>query len=321
MKSRARMAELVHTGMSAIVSSTSTGVAAAPPRDRVALPGEEHLEAMQRELNRVRDELDALRRRDDTLRYYMHRIDEELKLAARLQQDFLPKSLPQVGPIRMRTLFRPAGHVSGDLFDVMRVDEAHVGFYIADAVGHGMPAALLTMFLKQALVTKEIGAGGYRLLGPEQTMARLNDALVEQNLSHATFATALYGHVHARTLRLSFARGGHPSPMLLTKAGELRELEAEGSLLGIFPKETFTPATVQLSPGDRVFIYTDGMELTFSRGDVPDSSQWHEALRSRADKSTDEILREFADQIDQRNKSGSTKADDVAMIVVEVAGE
>src|SRR5947207_11229487 len=96
----------------------------------------------------------------------MHRLDEELRLAARVQQDFLPKSLPSVGDVRFQYLFRPAGHVSGDLYDVMRLDETHVGFYMADAVGHGMPAALLTMFLKQALTTKEIFPGGYRLLPP-----------------------------------------------------------------------------------------------------------------------------------------------------------
>jgi sigma-B regulation protein RsbU (phosphoserine phosphatase) len=304
--------------MSAIVTSTTDPIPAAAPARDVISP-DAQLDTLQRELNRVRDELDAMRRRDDTLRYYLQRIDEELKLAARLQQDFLPKSLPQVGPIRIQTLFRPAGHVSGDLFDVMRVDEAHVGFYIADAVGHGMPAALLTMFLKQALVTKEIGAGGYRLLSPEQTMAKLNDALCAQNLSHATFATALYGHVHSRTLRLSFARGGHPNPMLLTAAGELRELETDGSLLGIFPRETFEPATVQLAPGDRVFIYTDGVELTFSEGEVPDPSRWREELQRRGTQPTSEILRAFAEQIDLRNKSGNSKADDVAMIVVEVA--
>src|SRR5207237_10699401 len=117
-----------------------------------------------------------------------------------VEQAFWPKPLPRVRNLRFRTLVRPAGHVRGDLYDVMRLDESHIGFYMADAVGHGMPAALLTMFLKQALVTKEIQPGTYRLLDPSLTMARLNDALVEQNLSHATFATAIYGHVDTRPL-------------------------------------------------------------------------------------------------------------------------
>src|SRR5277367_1401228 len=94
---------------------------------------------LQSELNSLKQEINFLHRRDETLNFYMHRLDEELRLAARLQQDFLPKSLPQIGSIHFHTLFRPAGYVSGDLYDVTRLDEAHVGFYMADAVGHGMP--------------------------------------------------------------------------------------------------------------------------------------------------------------------------------------
>ena len=132
---------------------------------------------VQREMDSLRLEFNLLHRRDDTINFYMNRLDEELRLAARLQRDFLPKSLPQLGDVRFHTLFRPAGYVSGDIYDVMRLDEQHVAFYIADAVGHGMPAALLTMFLKHALATKEIYGGGYRLLKPSESMARLNEAL------------------------------------------------------------------------------------------------------------------------------------------------
>src|SRR5437868_3997548 len=147
---------------------------------------EKQVESVVREMEALRGELEAVRRRDEALNTYLRKMDEELRLAARLQQDFLPKSMPQVGRVRFHTLFRPAGYVSGDLYDVMRLDERRCGFYMADAVGHGVPAALLTMFIKNALVTKEITAGSYRLLDPGTAMARLNDALVGQNLSYAT---------------------------------------------------------------------------------------------------------------------------------------
>ena len=132
---------------------------------------DEQIQILQTQITSLSSEIEALRKRDETVRFYMHRIDEEMRLAARLQQDFLPKTLPQVGPVRFHTLFRPAGYVSGDLYDVMRLDETHVAFYMADAVGHGMPAALLTMFIKNALVTKEINPNGYRLLPPSESIA------------------------------------------------------------------------------------------------------------------------------------------------------
>src|SRR5437763_976069 len=80
------------------------------------MPIESPLDALQRELDAMKAELEQIRRRDDTLQFYMHRLDEELRLAARVQQDFLPKTMPRVGNVRFHPLFRPLGHVSGDLY-------------------------------------------------------------------------------------------------------------------------------------------------------------------------------------------------------------
>ncbi len=273
---------------------------------------------VQREMDSLKLELNLLRRRDDTINFYMNRIDEELRLAARLQRDFMPKSLPELGDVRFHTLFRPAGYVSGDLYDVMRLDEHHVGFYIADAVGHGMPAALLTMFLKHALVTKEINGGKYRLLKPSESIARLNESLIEQNLSHATFATAIYGMINVKTLELTMACAGHPMPVLLPKAGQLEDMQTTGGLLGIFEGETYTDFTTRLSPGDRLILYTDGIEVAF--GDDPetnDPDRWREELLDRRSLSSEALLSDFASSADKESGSLQPK-DDLTMVVVEI---
>jgi len=276
---------------------------------------EAELERLQRDLAAVQSELAEMRQRDQSLRFYAQRLDEELKLAARVQQDFLPKTLPQVGRVRFNVIYRPAGFVSGDLYDVMRLDETNVGIYMADAVGHGMPAALLTMFLKQALVTKEILSTGYRLLTPGQAMERLNDALVAQNLSQATFATAVYGTLDTRSLTLTIARGGHPTPIRLTKEGEVQPLEAEGSLLGIFPNEKFAEHTMQLETGDRVFLFTDGVEVAFGGDRTLDTNQWREEIRNRRELATASLMSDLARLVDA---GGKPLKDDLTMIVLEV---
>jgi sigma-B regulation protein RsbU (phosphoserine phosphatase) len=281
-------------------------------------PLDQHLDTLQKEIIQLREEINLLRRRDETLNFYMHRMDEEMRLAARLQQDFLPKALPQIGTVHFHTLFRPAGYVSGDLYDVMRLDEDHVGFYMADAVGHGMPAALLTMFIKNALVTKEITPTVYRLLPPGQTMGRLNDALVSQNLSYATFATAIYGVINTKTLQLSFSRGGHPSPILLRADDTMQNLAGgDGSLLGIFAGEPFADTTVQLQQGDRLFVFTDGIEVAFADEDLKDTQRWREELYNRRHLTTEQLLSEFADHIDKESGSLQPK-DDLTIIAVEV---
>lgn len=272
---------------------------------------------LENEVETLRAELSLRKKRDDTLKYFMQQFDEEQRLAARLQQDFLPKELPQVGPIHVSCLFRPASYVSGDFYDVMRLDEKHLGFFIADAVGHGMPAALLSMYIKRALVTKKITADGYRLLEPGESLRLINEALIEQNLSAATFATALYGYINTETLEVVFSRAGHPSPVVIGANGDFRSLEADGSLLGVFPDETFTNGRTTLKPGDRLFIFTDGIEVCFSADQKLDVMQWERELRSRSHLGGADLLNDLARQLDE--ESGSlTPKDDLTIIVIDV---
>jgi sigma-B regulation protein RsbU (phosphoserine phosphatase) len=289
--------------------------AALPPSGVV--PVVQQLGELQDEIANLQVEINGLRRRDETLRFYMHRLDEELRLAARIQQDFLPKMLPQVGAVHFHTLFRPAGYVSGDLYDVMRLDETHVGFFICDAVGHGMPAALLTMFIKRALVTKEIFSNGYRLFEPAETIERMNQALLDQNLTQATYATALYGVIDTSTLEVRFAKGGHPSPAVLRASGGLEFPDAPGALLGIFPDETFTTGTVRLAAGDRLFVYSDGIEVGFCGEDAGDTHRWQNELLSRRQLSTERVLLELSEALDAQSGSLQPK-DDVTIIAIEV---
>jgi len=278
---------------------------------------DEHVEALQDKIRQLSFELNVMRRRDEHVNGVINKLDEEQRLAARLQRDFLPKALPQLGRVHFQTLYRPAGYVSGDLYDVLRLDENNVGFYVADAVGHGMPAALLTMFMKNALVTKDVNTSAYRLLDPSETMARLNYSLCEQNLSHATFATAAYGRIDTSTLRLTFSTGGHPNPVLV-RDGRATDLKNDGALLGIFPDERFTDCTFQLQRGDRVFVYTDGIELIFPDKDGnADTERWRDELLRNADKSVSHILDAFAINVDDTGGSLLPK-DDLTIIAIDV---
>jgi len=290
-----------------------------PPRPELTVSQEdpvEQIDSMRKEIDLLNLELSQLRRRGDMLDYHMSRLDEELRLAARLQQDFLPKTLPKLGPIEFQTLFRPAGHVSGDFYDVIRLDESHIGFYIADAVGHGVPAALLTMFIKHALVTKQITDGGYRLLGAAETLTRLNSTLIDQDLSAATFATAIYGTIDTRSLKITFSRGGHPHPILLRGDGTIEHLECDGGLLGVFPEETFAEKSFQLMPGDRLLLYTDGIEVAFGEDIEANQARWFEELYKMRKLPARELLTNFAQVLDAQPEA--RRKDDLTMVVMEV---
>lgn len=297
--------------------------ASALPIQITPTPTPAHLEAQLEEVQSLVDalqgEIDLLRRRDEQIQYRIEQMDEEMRLAAKLQRDFLPKSLPQAGPISTHVLFRPAGYVSGDFYDAMRLDEHHIGYYLADAVGHGTPAALLTMFMKNALLTKRIQGKHYELVPTSETMCRLNDTLIEQNLTLSCFATAIFGRLDTRTLEFVFSRGGHPHPIRITADGDIHHLESDGGLLGIMPEETFPEARVILAPGDRLILYSDGVEIAFADDGVGDMRHWLRFIAEQRHNSAADIL----DAIDERlqESTGSLAAkDDLTILAIEIAG-
>src|SRR5262249_30623761 len=143
-------------------------------------------------------------------------IDQELLLARRVQQSLLPQALPEVPPVRFAVHYRPCGRVGGDFYDVFRLDETHVGFYVADVMGHGVPATLLTMFLKKAVKPKEITGKTYRLVPPEEVLQQLNREMIDQALAESPFITMVYGLLDCQCGTLQFARAGHPYPLYVS---------------------------------------------------------------------------------------------------------
>jgi len=248
----------VRTGTESLVAPVDRRISPAELRGRLAMIERYHglLKRMEREL----EEMDRLGKR---LNDHFRAVDQELRLAGRLQRDFLPDCSRPIGPARYASIFRPASWVSGDMFDVVRIDKDHTGIYIADAVGHGLAASLLTMFIKRAIVPKREADHGHTVLDPAEVLTVLNDVLAEQSLPNCQFVTACYAVLDHRTLTLRYARGGHPAPLHLAADGSSRRLETSGGLLGLFKGESFSEARLLLRPGDKVIFHTDGVELAF----------------------------------------------------------
>ena len=137
----------------------------------------EELLAQARAFLRIKDTHDRLaestleiHRINKRLQEAYQQIDQELELAQRIQASFLPQTLPQVPHSRFAVHYLLCGRVGGDFYDVFRLDENHVGFYVADAMGHGVPASLLTIFVKKGVRTKEVFGQQYRLVPPGEVL-------------------------------------------------------------------------------------------------------------------------------------------------------
>ena len=265
------------------------------------------------------NELGRLRMINKPLNSSFLEVDQEMRLAARLQQDFLPRRLPEIEGMEFATVFRPASWVSGDIYDVSRLDEEHIGIYIADAVGHGMPAALLTMFIKRALVTKEINGHHYELVDPGEALIRLNDDMVDQDLSNHQFATCCYGILNVRSLELRIASAGHPPPMCIHKSGQTEELRVRGSLLGIFAAQEFQTETVQLAQGDKFLLYSDGVEVAFVNEGPDKPLRFRQEFGNLADCDIKTMCNRLVEIID-REEGSLHPRDDVTIVGIEIGG-
>lgn len=287
----------------------------APPTDLAARLSA--AKELQPALHSLRQELATVRDQRQSTEHALEEIDEQLRLAARLQRDFLPRRLPEVGSARFGVLYRPLSWVSGDIYDVARLDETHVCMYIADAVGHGMPAALLTMFIKKALQTKRISGQSYEIVPPDDSLGQLNADICDQNLSASQFCTAVYGVLDVSTLELTYARAGHPEPILVRGDGRIEFLNVRGALLGVFDDQTFPSQRVQLQQGDRIVFYTDGLEEALRPPDVPRETPLSEIIRPWLSIPRDELLLAINARVERHNEQGCVD-DDVTVVVMDV---
>lgn len=246
------------------------------------------------------------------------RLHQELLLAARVQRDFMPKHMPEVDGMEASVLFRPAGFVSGDTYDVQRLDEHHVGFFLADAMGHGVPAALMTLYISGSLPRKEITADGYRIVPPSESLTRLNNSLQECLAGPARFVTAVCGVIDTRTGVITIACAGHPPPLRVGKHG-VKPVEVSGMLLGVVSGYEYEQVTIKLEEDELLVLHSDGVEAAFtprnsapsdvpSRPAPPYFSHFAAMRRGDALRDLNTAMQHLAYDID--GQSGSLHQDD-----------
>ncbi len=267
---------------------------------------------LKRRHDRLSEKTAEVHRINKQLQQAYQQIDLELELARRLQRSFLPQTLPDLPSVRFAVHYRPCGHVGGDFYDVFRLDEDHLGFYVADAMGHGVPASLLTIFIKKGVRTKEIFGRQYRLVPPDEVLRQLNRDLIEQELAEMPFITMVYALFNCRDRTLRFARAGHPHPLYVPQTGEPQLWQVHGSLLGVFETE-FSVQTQRLQPGDKVLFYTDGLETAAEAN----QTGTERLLRCAAEYQALPV-EEFVEQLARELVEQAGQPDDLTLLGLEV---
>jgi serine phosphatase RsbU (regulator of sigma subunit)/DNA-binding winged helix-turn-helix (wHTH) protein len=178
---------------------------------------------------------------------------QDAESAREMQQELLPKEIPQLAGFQISGAWQPARLVSGDYYDVLKFDEHRVALCIGDVVGKGMPAALLMSNLQAA-----VKAFAYGRTAPMDLCEQVN-RLISNNIGRGKFITFFYALVDGEARRLVYTNAGHNPPILLRPDGAVQRLDEGGPVLGMFPEWKYRQGAVELGSGDRVFLFTDGV--------------------------------------------------------------
>ncbi|HEX7900150.1 MAG TPA: SpoIIE family protein phosphatase [Planctomycetota bacterium] len=238
---------------------------------------------------------------------------EDLRAAALYQASLMPEVPPAVPGYDFGSLLRPARTVSGDFFDIFRVDERRVGILVADASGKGIPACLMAVLCHGYFKVRPDPAAG-----PAQTLKAVN-AMLYGNAKRGTFVSCLYGVLDVQTHQLTIANAGHlPAVIWHGRERVATTHRSNGPVLGVLNPPLFDSSigeeTLALKPADRFVFFTDGMNEAMAPGQKEFGMEHlRKRLLAQGDGPSTDFVRDLGSQIDL-HAGGGEQSDDITIV-------
>lgn len=277
-------------------------------------------------LDRLKGALEAEQKLREELEKKRQQTEQELRMAQKIQESLLPARFPEDASLRFAARYLPMSSVGGDFYDAQSISLADqstgVGVIIADASGHGVPAAFI------AAMTKMIWPGSFAGdSDPARALTRMNDSLYER--ISGNFITVSLGFFQPldqppQSLAPSkrgvfhFANGGHQPPVLLRKGESPSLLEAKGRIVGIFPEMSVEARCIDYQAGDRFVFYTDGLvEARKNSGEMLGDESVIAYMDSLRNLPPDEFCDRLIGYV-RESTSNCAQDDDVTLFVIDV---
>ena len=266
---------------------------------------------MAASFNRMTENIDRYVENIGALNSERERQQTELDIASRIQKGFLPAPFFDGKDHEIRARMTPARDVGGDLYDYLALEDGRTLITVADVSGKGIAASIF-MSVTLILIRQFARLG----LPPDEILRRTNDTLSENNAA-MMFATAFVGIYDRKTKCLTYANAGHNLPYLIGR--EIEKLDGgTGTLLGLYPDETYPKSMIRLRTGDTVFLYTDGVS------EACDRNRWfygtdrlERTLASVKAAHTENVIAAVSDDL-AAFTDGAEQHDDITMLTLTV---
>jgi phosphoserine phosphatase RsbU/P len=240
------------------------------------------------------------------------RMEQEMRIAAEIQRALLPKASYVTPHFEVAGTTIPCRSIGGDFFDYSEIPGGAFGFALGDVAGKGPPAALLS-----AMVQGILAAQTSVTAGASTTVARVNDALIRRAIE-ARFVTVMYGQL-LRDGRLSYCNAGHNPPLIIGRERLVR-LETGGPILGLFEGVPFEEETLQLTPGDWIIVFSDGVsEALSAAGEEFGEPRIAELVRQHFDLEPPALIEAIVTGV-RSFTYGAAQNDDITALVIKYRG-
>ncbi len=235
-------------------------------------------------------------RAEQELKNANERMRQDLMAAAKVQRGFFPERSPDISGYQFSWVFEPSEFVGGDLLNVFRLDDNHWAFYVLDVSGHGVPSALLSVTLSRMIdqttpanhdpdkPREKFDDIHQDLFDPEKVVHLLNQRFPGDRFK---FCTLVYAILNTRKGSVKWVRAGHEPPLLVKKDGKEVQfyIKPSGVVISAFSEENNTniqSGKIELEPGDRFILYSDGLTEAMRNGDPFGYKRLADSLRSHS---------------------------------------
>jgi len=242
----------------------------------------------------------------------LEQLQEEINLAKEIQTGILPKSCPEIEGVRVIATYTPVDSVGGDLYDFIPLGNYRFGIFLGDVSGHGLPAAFVGAMTKMSLYTHS-----QNNLSPKSVLQKINDDL-NRNISTGHYLTGVYGILDANDNSFTYTRASHPFPIVVHDDGTTEILDTPGIFIGMVDEPKYGMGRIELRPGDRLYLYTDGFYEFHDEGQAMLGREGFMRLLTAARGIPLAHIPEHIERHLHRFYNGKSLDDDRSLIVLEI---